>query len=61
MNGLDRIMVNQLVIMNALRIATNNEAVKKDLSVCINQTISHNRGIDMGITEIWDRTGKLPS
>lgn len=54
LNDLDRIMVNQLVIMNALRLATNDEAVKKDLSVCINQTIGHNPRIEPGIGKVWN-------
>lgn len=52
LNDLDRIMVNQLVIMNALRLATNDEAVKKDLVVCINQTIGHNSRIEPGIGKV---------
>ena len=39
MKKLDRIMVNQLVIMNALRLAASNKEVAKDLTGCSDQTI----------------------
>lgn len=54
LNDLDRIMVNQLVIMNALRHLATNEAVKNDLLACINQTINHNSCIELGIGQIWE-------
>ncbi len=39
---LDRIMINQIAIMNALRVATVNVTVAEDLAACMNHTIEHN-------------------